>query len=167
MGMEIFQNDSPTDKAEDIVNGVLLELMRRCQCDLTTDTTITDGGFRCFPESPQYITYRARIHGTMQVSASELITHLELWLVSGAIIPVMAQLLIIEPTCPVAISSMIEAECASGNGDTSSGFTSLFTAVTVVISVILLGLLVIIVVMVVLRRRKAGISLQNNSTSIT
>ena len=165
--MEMFQNDRPIDKAKDIVKGVLSELTHRCQCDLTTDTIITDGGFLCFPESPQHITYRARIHGTNLVPASELISHLELWLVSSATIPVMAQLLSLEAKCSVAISSTSEAECTS-EGATPSGHTGAALSGGIV-SVILLGLLVIGVVVVVVwvRRRLTGIVLQKNSTSIT
>ena len=144
--------------------------MHRCQCNLNTDTTITGGGFLCFPESPQHITFRARIHGTMQVSASELITHLEIWLVSGAIIPVMAQLLSVEATCPVVIASTREAECTSEYGVTPSGLSNRSTALTGgIMSVIILVLLLVgvAVVVVLLRRRLAGIVLQNKSTPIT
>ncbi len=97
-------------KAEDLVSEVVLELRSRCQCEFTSDK-ITGGGFLCFPDSPQHVTYRGTIHGTLLASTSQLLGNLEEWILSGTSISIQAQLLSPDVTCAVSISSRNEDEC--------------------------------------------------------
>ena len=56
---------------------------------------ITDEVFRCFPDSPHAVTYRALLHGTTSANSSELISHIEQWMTEGAIIMVQRVLMTI------------------------------------------------------------------------
>ena len=89
------------------------ELKRRCQCSFQEDKII-NAGFRCFPESPQAVTYRATILGIPQAPTPDLQGYLADWVASGASVVYQAQLLTVDRTCTVAISSLGDDECGSG-----------------------------------------------------
>ena len=145
------------------------ELNQQCQCGLGVDQ-ITAAGFKCFPESPTAVTFRAEISGSLQLSASELARFLEAWVSSGAVVLVQAQILTIDDTCDVIISSFNEGECRSVVG-TAGTTAALGTAGTtaaliggVVAGALVLVLLLTIVVSTALlvlwkRKRKAKVDL--------
>ena len=94
-----------------IADGILSEVRQRCQCSLRSNEVITNGGFLCFMDTPQFVTYRAEIHGTMEVSAMDLISHIEEWLAAGAVLSVRGELFTPQVFCPVQIISANEVEC--------------------------------------------------------
>ena len=67
-------------------------------------------------QSPQYVTYRAKIQGTTNVAALELISYIEQWVTSGAILNVRAQFLNLQPFCTVPAD---EDECEIPSQSTS------------------------------------------------
>ena len=113
-----FQNDDSIGKASEIANNVINELQQLCQCNLAANV-INNGGFICFMQSPQYVTYRAKIQGTTNVAALELISYIEQWVTSGAILNVRAQFLNLQPFCTVPITSADEGECEIPSQSTS------------------------------------------------
>ena len=116
-----FQNDSLTEKSMQVADGILSEVRLCCQCSLRSNKVIANGRFLCFIDTPQFVTYRAEIHGTMEVSALDLISCIEKWLASGAVLSVRGQLLYPQAFCPVLIISANEVECTSTMLITSSG----------------------------------------------
>ena len=114
----LLQNDDPTGKASEIANNVINELQQLSQCNLAANV-INNGGFICFMQSPQYVTYRAKIQGTTNVAALELISYIEQWVTSGAILNVRAQFLNLQPFCTVPIISADEDECEIPSQSTS------------------------------------------------
>ena len=108
-----FQKDSPTEKSMEIADKILYEAKQRCQCNLRKNKVITNGGFLCFMDTPQFVTYRAQIHDTIEVSAMDLISCIEKWLASGAVLSVRAELVTPQAFCPVQIISANEVECTS------------------------------------------------------
>ncbi len=157
-------------KAEDLVSEVVRELRSRCQCEFTSDK-ITGGGFRCFPDSPQHITYRGTIHGTPLASTSQLLGNLEEWILSGTSISIQAQLLSPDATCAVVISSRDEDECRPKLSSTDpstvpSAEPSTIPTTWIVIGVVVamvVGLVVMIVMVVILiHRRKKPTALNLN-----
>ena len=130
-----------------IADGILNEVSQRCQCSLRTNEVIANGGFLCFMDTPQFVTYRAEIHGTMEVSALDLISYIEKWLASGAVLSVRAQLLTPQTFCPVQIISANEVECTSTMLMTSAPTTS--TEVPSESSTLIVAIIAIVLVVAV------------------
>ena len=67
--------------------------------------------FVCYPESPSYVTYRARLEGTSERGSDSLISLIEDWVRGGPGVIVTGVLMTVDPNCSVAISSLSEREC--------------------------------------------------------
>ena len=99
-------------KLEDITSAVLDRLTVSCVgCGITSDI-IDKQSFACYPESPTYVTYRARMQGTSETDSGSLISLIEEWVSGGASIIVTGVLLTVDSECSVAISSLSEGECS-------------------------------------------------------
>ena len=107
---------------------------------------IRNEGFQCFPSSPDAVTYRAELHGTLKATVPDLIEDITEWLSSGASISVQLQRLTIDSSCSVTISSFNENECGSGP---STG-----TVVGIVIGVIAAIAVAIAIVIIIFLRHK-------------
>ena len=126
---------------------------------------MTGGVFKCFPDSPQAVIYRTVLHGTVNATTTELISHIEQWIIEEPTVTVQRVLLTIDGSCSVRISSLTDKEeCPKESQNSSSldnteiiiigGLVSLMivtvTAATVIMSLILL------------RKHCAAVKLQNN-----
>ena len=136
----------------------------RCQCNIES-SGITGAGFQCFLTSSNAVTFRAKITGSRQATASELIEFLEDWTASGALISVQAQLLTADKDCAVGISSFQEPECQSDiptqSGARGSGGVA--TGVGVILLLVLIfSVVAVVVVFYVIQRRKKPTSLPTN-----
>ena len=135
-------------------------LNQQCQCGFGVDQ-ITTAGFRCFPESPTAVTFRAEISESLGLSASQLTGFLEAWVSSGAVVLVQAQMLTIDDTCDVIISSFNEGECRSVVG--TAGTTAALIGGVVAGALVLVLLLAIVVSTALLvlwkHKRKAKVDL--------
>ncbi len=150
-------------KAEDLVSEVVQELRSRCQCEFTSDK-ITGGGFLCFPDSPQHVTYRGTIHGTLLASTSQLLVNLEEWILSGTSISIQAQLLSPDVTCAVSISSRDENECRPqlSSTDPSTDLseepstipTTWIVVAAVVVAVVVIFMIMVVILMMVIYYRR-------------
>ena len=68
-----MQGIATNAKLNDITNAVLQNINQLCQCGLSAEC-ITEGAFQCFDNSEQQqVTFRARLHGTAQVTSSQLL----------------------------------------------------------------------------------------------
>ena len=159
--LTFFQNDDPIGKASEIANNVINKLQQLCQCNLAANI-INIGGFICFTQSPQYVTYRAKIQGTTNVAALELISYIEQWVTSGVKVNVKAQFLNLQPFCTVPIISTNEDECEIPSQSTSelptiSTSTSISTkTIAIIIAVVCIVIIVsttLIIAMVFVRLR--------------
>ncbi len=161
-------------KAAEVIQTVVVELRERCQCDFEADL-ISSAGFRCFPESPTVVTFRAVMTGSPQVSAPELATLLEDWTSSGAFLMIQAQLLSADGSCAFAISSFGERECNllipdttvlvfEPSAETPSGIST--TVIGSVIAVAVFAILLVVTVtmgllmLVIVKRRRTSFKLQ-------
>ena len=98
-------------KLEDITSAVLERLTVLCVgCGITSDI-IDKQSFSCYPESPTYVTYRARMQGTSETDSGSLISLIQEWVSGGASIIVTGVLMTVDSECSVAISSLSEGEC--------------------------------------------------------
>lgn len=112
-----FQSEGTEQKARDIEHAIIGVLITQCQCDLLADR-ITGGVFKCFPQSSQAVTYRAFIHGSINLTAFDLIVLLERWLVMDPTIVIQRVLMAVDKACTVAISSLADEECLPLNNST-------------------------------------------------
>ena len=67
--------------------------------------------FSCYAESPNHVTFRARLEGTSERDSGSLLSLIEKWVSDGARINVTGVLMMVDPTCSVGISSLSEGEC--------------------------------------------------------
>ncbi len=121
----VLQNDSPSEKSQDIIAHLTSLLIQRCQCNIDMNTAITNGGFQCFANSPELVTYRAQVQGTSEVAALEFVQILQQWVLGGSSINIKAQILNVKSSCPVLIASLSEPEC-----DSSTSITTFSDTVT-------------------------------------
>ena len=99
-------------RLEDITHAVLDKLTTSCSaCGITSDI-IDKPAFSCYPESPIYVTYRARLEGTSETDSGSLIFLIEEWVSGGASIIVTGVLMTVDSECSVFISSLSEGECS-------------------------------------------------------
>ena len=167
------------------MNTIINNLDPCCGCVLNEDH-FTNRGFQCFPSSPQAVTYRAELHGTRQVSVSELIVYLEEWISSEVSIIVQFLILSIDESCTVEITSIAEEECRvmesttgpiETTGSSSTGISTInptlassqssSTIMIVVVCVVVLLIVVIItiavVVIVIVKNRHSALNLQKET----
>ena len=122
-----MQNNNSVSKSMEITKTVASELRECCQCDFRADL-ISNAEFRCFPQSPTAVTFRALITGSPQASAQDLFTTLEEWTSSGPFLTIQAQLLRADGSCAVIISTLGESEC-NPDEDTPAISTALLAVV--------------------------------------
>ena len=135
-------------KLENITNAVLEELTDSCSdCGITNDI-IDNQQFSCFPESPTYVTYRARLEGTSETDSGSLISLIEEWVSGGASIIVAGVLMTVDSECSVAISSLSEGECLTSD-NTDMTITIAIAATIAGIVVMIISVAIVAVVMYV------------------
>ena len=164
-------------KLEDITSAVLERLTVSCAgCGITSDI-IDKQSFACYPESPTYVTYRARMQGTSETDSGSLISLIQEWVSGGASIIVTGVLMTVDSECSVAISSLSEGECTPTQPPTTDNTraptvndTGCLSAATdntaaiiggVVALVLIVAVTIIIVVLVVLKNCRGNLSIRN------
>ena len=134
-------------------------MQKRCQCGFTQDQ-ITSSVFRCFPDSPQAVTYRAVLHGTANASSSIIISHMGQWISEGVAISVQNVLIDVDTNCVLEILSNLDSECTVSDEVTmvakeSSNIVSGIIGGVVTIVFIIIALMAIVgVIALLLKWRK-------------
>ena len=116
-----------------------------CQCEVTTDS-IDEESFACSEESPNYVTYRARLSGTTEQDSASLISLIEDWVATGPTIRVGGELLKVDKDCSPAISNFTDEECSSVGTTVSPSDITLAIVGGVVVFVVLVTCSVVMVV---------------------
>ena len=146
-----------TEKVKDnITNEVLEVLTASCaECGITNDI-IDKQLVACFPESPTYVTYRARLEGTSETESGSLISLIEEWVSGGASIIVTGVLMTVDSECSVIISSLSKGECfpptESTATTTDSTKTVIIGGVVAVILIIVLTLVAVVIAMALITK---------------
>ena len=148
-----------------------------------TQAIIDKQALLCYPESPSYVTYRARLEGTSEVESGHLISLIGQWVGDGSGIIVNEVVMKVDPKCSVAISDLGEEECipipspsmevnneptVSGQDDqpkTSTLPTTIGVIVAVVVLIIATTIIIVIIAVLVLRNRRADYALKNTSST--
>ena len=145
------ENCDTSQKLGDVTAAVLENMQDLCQCGFVRDR-ITSEAFRCFPASLQAVTYRAILHGTANITSSELISMAEQWTAKGVGIIIQQILLEVDGSCTVALSSIVEEECRKRpqNADSfkSSSNTAGIIGGTVTTAVILISFAIVVVIII-------------------
>ena len=153
-----------TEKLKDITSTVLEELTDLCiRCGITNDI-IDRQLFNCYPESPMYVTYRARLEGTSETNGGSLISLINEWVNTGESISVTGVLLTVDTDCPVAISSLNEEECkpptptASNTDDsTASSSNNITTIIGGAVAIcVIIAIVIVIIAIVTLKLKRRG-----------
>ena len=151
---------------EDITSEVVDQLTASCSdCGITSDI-IDRQSFSCNPESPTYVTYRARLEGTSETDSGSLISLIEDWVRGGASIIVTGVRLTVDSECSVAISSLSEGECdttTSTSSPSSSDNIAIIggiVAAVVIVLIVAIAVTVVIIVALVLKTRRGDLSIK-------
>ena len=111
--LNFLQLSSTDEKLVDITDGVLAELGNSCPDCAITSNVIDEQYFACDPESPTYITYRARLEGTSETDSNHLLSLIDLWTDTKPSIIVARVQMSVSPECSVAISSLSASQDCS------------------------------------------------------
>ena len=132
-------------------------------CGITSDIIDTQS-FACYPESPTYVTYRARLEGTSESDSGSLISLIEDWVRGGASIIVNGVLMTVDSECSVAISSLNEGECdttsSTSSQSSSDNVAIIGGTVAAVVIVLIVAIAFVIVVALVLKNRRRNVSIK-------
>ena len=130
-------------KLNDITHGVVQDINELCQCGLSAEH-ITKGAFQCFENSEQQVTFRARLHGTAQVTSSQLVAYLEIFVSqTDSTIAVQHLRLNVDRSCPVVINTFGDPQCTSTTIANNTAIVS--SGVVAVIVIIILAVTVIVI----------------------
>ena len=174
---------------EDITSEVVDQLTDSCSdCGITSDIIDTQS-FSCNPESPTYVTYRARLEGTSETDSGSLISLMEDWVRGGASIIVKGVRMTVDSECSVAISSLSEGECleipptpdptpdhkpttdtssmpttgsTNANGSTNTAIIIGGIVAVVIVLIVAIAVTVVIIVALVLKTRRGGLSIKKD-----
>ena len=82
-------------------------------CGECSSVMIDNQFLLCYPESPAFLTYRARLEGTSETDSGSLTSLIEEWVTGGgANVTVTGILMTVDSHCSVAISSLSQPECS-------------------------------------------------------
>ena len=143
-------------KLEIITSAVMEQLTIMCtECGITSDIIDTPS-FACFPGSPTYVTYRARLLGTTETDSGSLISLIEEWVSGGAGIIMTGVLVTVDSKCSVAISSLGEGECQPSTTD----ITAAIIGGSVVAVILIIAFAVVAIIMtLILKNRCRNVSI--------
>ena len=140
-----------------------MELNVSCtHCDI-----ISEQSFVCYPESPTYLTYRARIEGISRTDIDSLISVIEDWVSGGDSINVTGVVMTVDSECSVAITSLSDGECSPTQPPATTTNTTIATKSSMHTNYAALGGGIVgliftiivtctVVILVVKRQRKSG-----------
>ena len=141
------------------------ELSNSCQCQITADN-IDQEQLASFDASSNYVTYQARIVGTLEKNSAFLTSLIEDWASSGPSISVQGVLLGLGEDCTSDVSDGVcsvfgaqtdtcECECQSSNTGAIVG------AVVAVVGVLIIAAIAVATILI-LRSRRGKFSLQKD-----
>ena len=98
-------------KLGDITREVVEKVVALCPDCGFTDVSIDKPSFSCYPDSPSFVTYRARLEGASLTESDHFISLIEQWVMGGASVIVSGVLMKVDSKCSVEISDLSEDEC--------------------------------------------------------
>ena len=170
----LLQSSERSLKLEHITAAVVKEL--KSSCSECGPEMIDNQLFVCYPESPSFLTYRARLEGTSERDSGSLVSLIEAWVRGGGASLIMTGVLMtVDSHCSVAISSLNEPECSTdipaverssdeGPAQVSDAIIGGIVAVVIVLIIaIAITIAVITIIFLVLKNRCGEVSPKNIS----
>ena len=153
-------------KIKDITDAIIHQLNASCsECGITNDIIDEQSFSPCFPESPTYVTYRARLEGNSETDGGSLISLIEEWVSSdGASINVTGVLMTVDSECSMAISSLSEEVCVPTTNTTKTSDDSTIVAIIggAVAAVVLTFVTVIVIAVALILKSCGKVSINKN-----
>ncbi len=106
---EEWRDRGTTNKSSAIVNTLAEHINAQCNCSFPV-SHINQTTFKCFANSPNYVTFRASIFTFLDLTGSYLIKIIENWVNSQESVFILEEHLYIDK-CPVKIVSYDHPEC--------------------------------------------------------
>ena len=150
-----MQTSSTDEKLDVITSAVREELGDSCTDCVITSDTVDEQYFYCDPESPVFVTYRARLEGTPHTDSSELLSLVDRWKNSGPGIIVGRVHMTVDSECSVEIYSLTDGgECRPLVTDTTAAdsrgiFDNSAAVIGGAVAIILIVSITIVVVSIV------------------
>ena len=136
-----------------------MNVKQRCQCGFTQDQ-ITSSAFQCFLDSLQAVTYRAVLHGTVNSSSSDIISHIEQWISEGVSISIQNVLISIDTKCVLEIASNQDEECSAVRSSDQIA-TIIGSTVSIVLILSLIASCSVLVALILKRTRRGQFTINN------
>jgi hypothetical protein len=172
----LLQSSERSLKLEHITAAVVKEL--KSSCSECGPEMIDNQLFVCYPESPSFLTYRARLEGTSsETDSGSLVSLIEDWVRGdGANLIMTGVLMTVDSHCSVAISSLSQPQCPPSSTDmpaverssdeepaqVSDAIIGGVVAVVIVL-IIAITIAVITIIFLILRNRRGEVSPKNIS----
>ena len=142
------------------------ELSNSCQCQITADN-IDQEQLACFDASSNYVTYQARIIGTLEKNSAFLTSLIEDWASSGPSIRVRGVLLGLGEDCTPDVSAGV-CSAFSAQTDTSDNTESnicecnigAIVGAVIGVAAVLIIAAIAVATLLILRSRRGKFSLQ-------
>ena len=177
----LLQSSERSLKLEHITAAVVKEL--KSSCSECGPEMIDNQLFVCYPESPSFLMYRARLEGTSERDSGSLVSLIEAWVSGGGASLIMTGVLVtVDSHCSVAISSLNEPECSPSHTPTATSSPSTdmpaverssdeepvqvsdaIGGVVAVVIALIIAIAVITIIILVLRNRHGEVSPKNIS----
>ena len=157
-----MQGIATNAKLTDITNAVVQNINQRCQCGLSAEC-ITEGAFQCFDNSEQQqVTFRARLHGTAQVTSSQLLAYLENFAARpDSTIAVQGLRLNVDRSCPIGIDSFGDPQCSAAT--TAENTAAIIGGVVAVIIVVAVTVIIITIAAFITKSHRAKFSVHQDA----
>ena len=136
-----------------------MNVEQRCQCGFTQDQ-IASSAFQCFLDSLQAVTYRAVLHGTVNASSSDIISHIEQWISEGVSISIQNVLISIDTKCVLEIASNQDEECSAVRSSDQIA-TIVGSTVSIVLILLLIATCSVLVALILKRTRRGQFTINN------
>ena len=110
-------------KVTQITATITEQILSRCPDCVPTDAqlTITDAGLRCFSDTANAVTLRAKLHSPSPspqssegTGVAELVGFVQDWVSAGPLVMVSGVFLRVDRFCEVIIESLDAEECGGG-----------------------------------------------------
>ena len=99
-------------KLEQVTAAIVERLNISCE-ECGRENIIGSEFFFCYPESPSFLTYRARLKGTSETDHGSLVLLIEAWVRGGGVSLILTGVrMTVDSRCSVTISDVNEDECS-------------------------------------------------------
>ena len=134
----LYPQDQTGRTAAAVTRAFAAEVETHCECGFTAPM-ITAPLFRCFPQSTNAVTLRARLID------SRFLPALEDWVQKNGLIPTEGILIEVDKTCQVAITSLADAECTSQSVTSDNSVVVIGGVVGGVVMVLIIAITVTVI----------------------